>query len=135
MLEHYYEGLWLSVVSYVGKIDPKGRVTIPLAIRDLLGLYEGVSVTIQADLDARSIVIKPYQAPGVLIKISVDCDSRSCIADMISWVEKVEGFRDILEVRCYRGERGYRCYSIASISPKGVDKITDSGKYRVEVLS
>ncbi len=125
----------MSVVSYVGKIDPKGRVTIPLAIRDLLGLYEGVSVTIQADLDARSIVIKPHQTPGVLVRISVDCDSRSCIADMIAWVEKLEGFRDILEVRCHRIERGYRCYSIASISPRVVDKITDSGKYKVEVLN
>ncbi|MEM1611503.1 MAG: hypothetical protein QXQ57_07665 [Sulfolobales archaeon] len=124
----------MSVVGYVGKIDPKGRVTIPLAIRDLLGLYEGVSVTIQADLDSRSIVIKPYQSPGVLVRISVDCESRSCIADMISWVEKLEGFRDILEVRCYRGERGYRCYSIASILHKAVDRIAGGGRYRVEVL-
>ncbi|MDT7887679.1 MAG: hypothetical protein RQ885_01725 [Desulfurococcales archaeon] len=124
----------MSVISYMGRIDPKGRITIPIAIRDLLGLYEGATITIQVDLDTRSITIKPHHVPGLLIRVSTECDNRSCIGNMVSWIEGLEGFKDILEVRCYRGGKAYKCYSIVSIAPKAVEKIKGVGRYRVEVI-
>ena len=124
----------MSVASFVGRVDSKGRITIPLAIRDLLGLYEGVTVSIQADLDARRVVLYPHQPPGTLVRISTECVEKRCVGELIAWLEGGEGVRDIVEVRCYRSGTYYRCYAIASLHPKAVERIKGSGRYRVEPI-
>ncbi|HWQ16385.1 MAG TPA: hypothetical protein VNL13_00945 [Sulfolobales archaeon] len=121
-------------LSFVGRVDFKGRITIPLPIRDLLGMYEGTTVMIYADLDERSIEIKPVQAMGVLAKISRECGERSCIGELIARLEKLEGFKDLVEIRCTRNPKGYRCYAIALIGQQYIEKLKSSEGYTIEIL-
>lgn len=120
-------------LNFVGKVDFKGRVTIPLPLRDLLGIYEGSTVMIYADLDERIIKIRPVQVMGALVKISRECGDRSCIGELISHLERLEGFKDIVEVRCTKDLKGYRCYAIALIDQQHVEKLRGS-ESGIEIL-
>ncbi len=118
----------------MGRVDFKGRITIPLPLRDLLGIYEGASVMIYADLDERVIRIRPIQATGALVRISRECDNRSCIDELVSRLESMEGFRDLVEVRCIKDLKGYRCYAIALVNRQHVEKLRSDNSYTIEIL-
>ncbi len=121
-------------LSFFGRVDFKGRITIPLPLRDLLGIYEGTTVMIYADLDERIIKIKPMQAMGALVKITRECGERSCIGELVSRLEQLEGFKDLVEVRCVRDLKGYRCYAVALISQQGAEKLRIGSDYTIEIL-
>ena len=56
----------------VVKIDPKGRITIPLYIRESVGLEPFSYVEIEVCEDGKSIVIKPISKSGeVLVDLRV----------------------------------------------------------------
>lgn len=121
-------------LNFVGKVDFKGRITIPLPLRDLLGIYEGANVMIYADLDERVIRIRPIQVAGALVRISRECGERSCIGELLSRLENMEGFRDLVEVRCVKDLKGYRCHAIALVSQQHVEKLRSDNSYVVEIL-
>lgn len=121
-------------LNFVGKVDFKGRITIPLPLRDLLGIYEGATVMIYADLDERIIKIKPVKSTGVLVKISRDCGERSCIGELLSRLEQLEGFEDLVDMRCVRDLRGYKCYVVTLIARQHVDKLRSEASQAIEIL-
>ena len=46
-------------LSEIVKVDSKGRVTIPLVVREALGIVEGMNIILIADPDKREIVLTP----------------------------------------------------------------------------
>jgi bifunctional DNA-binding transcriptional regulator/antitoxin component of YhaV-PrlF toxin-antitoxin module len=125
----------LDNISFISRVDAKGRITIPLAIREVLSMYEGSLVSIGIDLENKSVVVKPIYKPGVLVKVSSECGDRLCADDLLSWVERLDGFRDVIELRCYKGGDHYSCFAIISIDPNKLGRLESSGKYLVEVIS
>lgn len=116
-------------------MDAKGRITIPLAIREILSMYEGSLVSIAIDFESRSVVVKPIYKPGALVRVSIECGDRLCAEELLSWVGGLDGFRDVIELRCYKGGDRYSCFAIVSIDPSKLDKLKSSGRYRVEVMA
>lgn len=49
------------------KVDSKGRILVPLAIRDVVKLREGAYVTLVADPERREITIVPLADPSVRV--------------------------------------------------------------------
>lgn len=114
-------GCWRALsLSFTGRIDSKGRLTIPLAIRDLFGMYEGASVVIEADPDGRVLILKPLPLRGALVRLSKSVERPGVF---LGWLETLEGLREILELRCSRAPEGYSCSSLASADPRAVEKI------------
>lgn len=107
-------------LSFTGRIDSKGRLTIPLAIRDLFSMYEGASVAIEADPDKRVVILKPLPFRGALVRLSKKVERPGIFMD---WLEGLEGLREILELRCSREPEGYSCSSLASADPEAVVRI------------
>ncbi len=46
-------------LSEIVKVDSKGRVTIPLVVREALGIVEGMNIILISDPDKREIVLTP----------------------------------------------------------------------------
>lgn len=124
----------MEYISFISRVDSKGRVTIPLAIREVLGLYEGSLVSIAVDFESRSVVVRPIYKPGALVRVSSECGDRLCADDLLSWARGLDGFRDVVELRCYKGGGGYSCFAIVSIDPNKLGGLESSGRYRVEVI-
>lgn len=72
-------------ITEVARVDSKGRVTIPMIIRESLNIVEGMHVVLIADTDKREVVLSPLippkaqvyeiyleleDQPGVLAKIT-----------------------------------------------------------------
>lgn len=54
------------------KVDPKGRITIPLYIRETVGLEPFSYAEVEVSEDGKSIIIKPVSKSGeVLVDIKV----------------------------------------------------------------
>lgn len=49
-------------ISEIVKVDSKGRITIPLVVREALNIVEGMTLILIADPDKREIVVTPL--PG-----------------------------------------------------------------------
>lgn len=52
----------MRIVS-VQKIDSKGRLSIPVRVREALGLREGMRVLLVADIRERRITVNPFADP------------------------------------------------------------------------
>jgi len=52
----------MRIVS-VQKIDDKGRLSIPVKVREVLGLKEGMRVLLVADVRERRITVNPFADP------------------------------------------------------------------------
>jgi len=59
--------------SNVAKVDSKGRVLIPLSLRDAVKIREGMFVTLVANSDRREIRVSPLAYPSAKIaEIRID---------------------------------------------------------------
>ena len=50
-------------IAEIVRVDSKGRVTLPMVIRESLNIVEGMRLVIIADTDRREIVISPAVPP------------------------------------------------------------------------
>lgn len=99
------------------KVDSKGRITIPLAIREALGIHEGMNVLLIADMDEKKIFISPIPDKARLMEISVRVDDRPGVVAEISKALADHGI-DIVALKCVvikRGEIG-ECSFIVDVS-------------------
>ncbi len=59
--------------SELVKVDSKGRVTIPLVIREALNIVEGMNLILVADPDKKEIILTPLPATkGLLAEIRIE---------------------------------------------------------------
>ncbi len=72
-------------LAEIVRVDSKGRITIPMVVREALGIVEGMNLVLIADIDKKEIVVSPLPAralslyefsielkdvPGALAKVS-----------------------------------------------------------------
>ncbi|RLG81614.1 MAG: AbrB family transcriptional regulator [Thermoprotei archaeon] len=99
------------------KVDSKGRITIPLAIREALDIKEGMNVLLVADIDEKRVFISPIPDKARIVEISVAVDDRPGVVAEISKTLADQGI-DIIALKCVvikRGEIG-ECVIIADLS-------------------
>ena len=50
-------------ITEIVRVDSKGRITIPMVVRDALNIVEGMHLILVADPDKREIILSPILAP------------------------------------------------------------------------
>ncbi len=112
----------LMRITSLVKVDSKGRVTIPLFIREALDIQEGRHLIVIADVDKKEILLTPISSKGESIyEIKVELQDKPGALAEFSRMLKELGF-DQLMIRCStikRGEIG-ECISIAEPIEEGV---------------
>ncbi len=90
------------------RVDSKGRITIPLYIREEVGIEPESYVEIVTAKDRKEIIIKPVTKSGELI-VSMKIVLREP-ADIVNIVDKLarEG-TEVIEFRCRKEEGEYVC--------------------------
>lgn len=99
------------------KVDSKGRITIPLSIREALGIREGMNILLFADLDEKKIFLSPIPDKAKLVEINVTVEDRPGVVAEISKTLADNGI-DIVALKCVvikRGEIG-ECSFIVDLS-------------------
>jgi len=110
------------------KVDSKGRITIPLPIREALGIREGMTILLYADLDEKKIFLSPIPDQAKLVEISLTVTDRPGVLAEISKILADNGV-DIIALKCVvikRGEVG-ECTFIADLSKS---LITSAGELK-----
>ena len=54
-------------LTEIVRVDSKGRITIPMVIREALNIVEGMHLVLIADTDKREILVSPVVSPGALV--------------------------------------------------------------------
>lgn len=49
-------------MAEIVRVDSKGRITIPMVVREALGIVEGMNLVLIADIDKKEIVVSPLPA-------------------------------------------------------------------------
>ncbi len=49
-------------LAEIVRVDSKGRITIPMVVREALGIVEGMNLVLIADIDKKEIVVSPLPA-------------------------------------------------------------------------
>ncbi len=114
------------------KVDSKGRITIPLVIREALDIHEGMTVLLIADKEKKEIILSPVPERARLIEVNLTVEDRPGVLAEITKVFAEKGI-DIIATRCIvikRGELG-ECYMVIDLS-KSI--ISDTRELR-ELLS
>ncbi len=120
-------------IREVVRVDSKGRITIPLAIRNALDIREGMSVLLIADPDKKEFTVTPISDEAKLVEIEFEIEDRpGALAEVASKLADL-GI-DMVVVRCTtirRGEIG-ECIVIADVSKSSITserELEDSIKY------
>ncbi len=50
-------------ITEIVRVDSKGRITIPMLVRDSLNIVEGMHLVLIADTDRREIIVTPALSP------------------------------------------------------------------------
>jgi AbrB family looped-hinge helix DNA binding protein len=99
------------------KVDSKGRITIPSAIRELFDIREGMYLLIIADKNSREIKLVPLPITAQLVKIRLIVEDRTgVLADITRFLASRNV--DIVSTRCVvlkREELG-ECEMVVDIS-------------------
>jgi AbrB family looped-hinge helix DNA binding protein len=130
-LEETREVMSMKLTSVV-KIDPKGRVTIPLYMREALDVHEGKYLVIIADIDKKEIVLTPISGEAEnLYEIRVELQDRpGALAEFSRILGEMK--LDVLISRCStvkRGEIG-ECSAVVEPLDKNVDMKTIEEKIK-----
>lgn len=91
--------------KYLLKVDEKGRITIPLSARELIGIEPGMFVELLVDSSTKTMVVKPLTT-GVIASYRLRLRERKDIVDVISTILE-EGselrYVECGEVECVAG--------------------------------
>ncbi|MCY0868756.1 MAG: AbrB/MazE/SpoVT family DNA-binding domain-containing protein [Desulfurococcus sp.] len=108
------------VIQETVKIDSKGRVTIPMAVRRLFDLREGMQMLMVADKDSREIKLIPLPVAARLVKIKVLVEDRiGVLAELTRYLAELNV--DLVTTKCVvlkREELG-ECEMLVDISKTG----------------
>ncbi|MEM0001503.1 MAG: AbrB/MazE/SpoVT family DNA-binding domain-containing protein [Desulfurococcaceae archaeon] len=103
------------------KVDSKGRITIPAAIRELFDIREGMYLLMVADRNSKEIKLVPLPISAQLIKIRLIVEDRTgVLADITKFLASRSV--DIISTKCVvlkREELG-ECEMIVDISRSSI---------------
>ncbi|MEM4717139.1 MAG: ACT domain-containing protein [Desulfurococcaceae archaeon] len=103
------------------KVDSKGRVTIPAAIRELFNIREGMYLLMVADKNTKEIKLVPLPISAQLVKIRLVVEDRTgVLADITRFLATLN--IDIVSTKCIvlkREELG-ECEMIVDVSRSSV---------------
>jgi len=111
-------------MRFVGlvKVDSKGRITIPQAIRGALDIDTGMYLVLIADLKKREIVISPVTGATKMYQVDIELlDKPGALAKLTSKLAELGA--DIITSKCTsiaRGETG-ECTIIVDLDRAKVD--------------
>ncbi|MEM0379739.1 MAG: ACT domain-containing protein [Desulfurococcaceae archaeon] len=99
------------------RVDSKGRITIPLPIREAMNIHEGMNILVVADLDEKKIFLSPIPDKAHLIELETRVVDKPGVIAGISSLLAEYGV-DIIALKCVvikRGELG-ECLFIVDLS-------------------
>jgi len=126
----------LKIFGCVGfvKVDSKGRITIPQAVREALGVEPGMLMALIADFDKREIIVSPIATkPEAVYELDLNLvDKPGSLAAVTGVLAKHKA--DIIASKCASIARGEEasCTIIVDMSMSDVD--ADSIKRELEEL-
>ncbi len=109
-------------VTALVKVDSKGRITIPQAMRETIGIEPGMLMAVIADIEKKEIIVTPiYGKDNIIYEIEVTLiDRPGAIAEVADALAK-HGV-DIIAQRCttlMRGQEG-GCTMIVDLSKTSI---------------
>ena len=124
----------MARLSDVVKVDSKGRITIPQAVREALGVEPGMLMALIADFDKREIIVSPIATkPEAVYELDLNLvDKPGSLAAVAGVLAKHKA--DIIASKCASIARGEEasCTIIVDMSMSDVD--VDSIKRELEEL-
>ncbi|MFZ8788750.1 MAG: AbrB/MazE/SpoVT family DNA-binding domain-containing protein [Acidilobaceae archaeon] len=124
----------MARLSDVVKVDSKGRITIPQAVREALGVEPGMLMALIADFDKREIIVSPIATkPEAVYELDLNLvDRPGSLAAVTGVLAKHKA--DIIASKCASIARGEEasCTIIVDMSMSDVD--ADSIKRELEEL-
>jgi len=110
-------------LAEIVKVDSKGRVTIPLVVREALNIIEGMNLILIADPDKREIVLTPLpSAEGKLFEMRIEF--KDVTGALAKASEKLAELNvDQVTTQCTTVKRGEyaECIIIIDLSRSGID--------------
>lgn len=106
------------------KVDSKGRITIPAAIRELFNIREGMYLLMVADRNSKEIKLVPLPIAAQLVKLKLIVEDRTGVLAEITRFLASRNI-DIVSTKCVvlkREELG-ECEMIVDISRSGVPDV------------
>ncbi len=89
----------------ITKVDSKGRITIPLVIREALDVREGMSIVIIANVEKKEIVLTPLPRESRLLEVMFEIvDRPGSLAEVTSELAKTGV--DLVLTKCTTIKRG-----------------------------
>ena len=104
-------------IKEIVKVDSKGRITIPLVIREALDIREGMNVLLIADTGKKEVIVSPISEEARLLEIEFEMEDRpGALAEVVSELAR-QGV-DMVITRCTALKRGEtaECLVVADIS-------------------
>lgn len=104
-------------IKEIVKVDSKGRITIPLTIREALDIREGMTVLLIADKEKKEIIVSPIPERAKLVELTIRVEDRPGVLAELTR-ELAERGIDIIATKCMvlkRGELG-ECYMVVDLS-------------------
>ncbi len=110
-------------ITEIVRVDSKGRITIPMVIRESLNIVEGMYVVLIADTSRREIIVSPVVFPGTkLYEVYVEInDVPGALAEVTDFMAK-HGV-DLIATHCTTVRRGEtaECTLIADMSKSSLE--------------
>jgi AbrB family looped-hinge helix DNA binding protein len=110
-------------LSEIVKVDSKGRVTIPLVVREALNIVEGMNLILIADPEKREIIITPLpSAEGRLYELRIEF--KDVPGALAKTSEKLAELGvDQITTQCTTVKRGEyaECIIIIDLARSGID--------------
>jgi len=108
-------------IKEIVKVDSKGRITIPLVIREALDIREGMNVLLIADTSKKEVIVSPISEEAQLLEVEFEMEDRpGALAEVVSELAR-QGV-DMIITRCTALKRGEtaECLVVADISKSAI---------------